>query len=451
MTSDTTDHHKEEFETVHNALVYPSLKVPFVLLVTCFAAWGTAANLSEVMVSVFRRIFELSNFQSALVTFAYYGAYFLLAIPAALINKRFGYKVGVLTGLGLAAIGGFLFLPASWLLTYGAFLAALFLLAAGLSILETSANPFAIAMGPEETSTRRLNLAQAFNPVGTNIGVLLGAIIVLPRITSEDRRASMSEAELLVATERDLSLVLVPYLCIAAVLVVIWFLIFFRKMENPLEVHEHEVGGAHPHADKGVLGRLIKNRHYSFGVIAQFFNIAAQVATWSFTLQYASEVVGLEGIVPGLFLQASLLVFLVSRFVMFWLMGFIRPTRLLAIMAAAGVTLALIAVFSQNMVGLIAVVLISACISLMFPTIYGVALHGLGDDTKFGAAGLVMAILGGALVPPVHGLVVDAAGGNQAIGFIMVALSLAVVFGYAIFDLKSTRSGDVSVAKGGGH
>ena len=449
MSSDTTKAHRAEFEAEHSALVYPSLKVPFILLVTCFAAWGTAANLSEVMVSVFRRIFELSNFQSALVTFAYYGAYFLLAVPAALINKRFGYKVGVLVGLGLAAVGGFMFLPASWLLTYGAFLAALFLLAAGLSILETSANPFAIAMGPEETSTRRLNLAQAFNPVGTNLGVMLGAIIVLPRLTSEEQRASLEGVALQQAKEQDISLVLVPYLAIATVLVIIWFLIFFRKMENPLEIHEHEVGGAHPHAEKGVLGRLLQNRHYSFGVAAQFFNIAAQVATWSFTLQYASEVVGLSGYGPGIALQTSLIVFLISRFVMFWLMGKFRPTRLLAIMATAGVILALVAVLSQNMLGLVAVIAISACISLMFPTIYGVALHGLGDDTKFGAAGLVMAILGGALVPPVHGLVVDASGGNQAIGFLIVAFSLAVVLGYAIFDLKTNRNATIEVGSGG--
>jgi FHS family L-fucose permease-like MFS transporter len=450
MTSEeTTEAHKQEFEQVHNALVYPSLKVPFILLVTCFAAWGTAANLSEVMVNVFKRIFELSNFQSALVTSAYYGAYFLLAIPAAFINKRFGYKTGVLTGLGLAAVGGFMFLPASWLLTYGAFLAALFLLAAGLSILETSANPFAIAMGPEETATRRLNLAQSFNPVGTNLGVLLGAIIVLPRLTSQEERAGLSGDALLEAQKADISLVLAPYLGIATLLVIIWFLIFFRKMENPLEIHEHEVGGAHPHAGRGLFGRLVKNRHYSFGVVAQFFNVAAQVATWSFTLQYAIEVVGLAPVTAGFFLQASLLLFLVSRFVMFWLLGIFRPTRLLAIMATAGVILALTAVVSQNIFGLIAVVGISACLSLMFPTIYGVALHGLGDDTKFGAAGLVMAILGGAIVPPVHGLLVDAADGNQAIGFVMVAFCLAVVLGYAVFDLRTSRDVEVVVGRGG--
>lgn len=450
MTSDSTETHKKEFEQEHEALVYPSLKLPFILLVCCFAAWGSAANLSEVMVGVFRKIFDMSNFQSALVTFAYYGAYFLLAIPAAFINKRFGYKTGVLTGLGMAAIGGFLFLPASWTLTYGVFLIALFVLAAGLSILETSANPFAIAMGPEETATRRLNLAQSFNPVGANIGVLMGALLILPRLTKDEDRAGLEGEALRQVQEQDLSLVLGPYLGIATVLVIIWVLIFFRQMENPLEVHEHEVGGAHPHADKGVASRLIKNRHYSFGVAAQFFNVAAQVATWSFTILYAESVVGFEPGVAGWFLQASLLLFLISRFVMFWLLGKFRPTRLLFIMASVGVVLALIGVISQNIIGLLAVVCISASLSLMFPTIYGVALHGLGDDTKFGAAGLVMAILGGALIPPIQGAFVDLVG-NQALGFIIVAICLAVVAAYALFDLKSTRGGAVVEVGPGGH
>ena len=169
-------------------LVYPGLAVPFVLLVLCFAAWGSAANLTDVLVGVFRQHLHMSNFQSALVQFAYYGAYFSLAIPAAMINRRFGYKTGVLTGLGLATVGGLLFIPASELLAFAPFLVALFVLAAGLSILETSANPFVIAMGPEESATQRLNLAQAFNPVGANIGVLLGAVLILPNTHLRGRR-----------------------------------------------------------------------------------------------------------------------------------------------------------------------------------------------------------------------------------------------------------------------
>ena len=412
-------------------LVDRPLIVPFVLLVACFAAWGVAANLTDVLVGVFRGIFDMSDFQSSLVHFAYYGAYFTLAIPAALINRRFGFKVGVLTGLGLAAIGALLFLPAGQLLAYGPFLLALFVLAAGLSILETSANPFVIAMGTEETATRRLNLAQAFNPVGANIGVLLGALIILPGLTPEAAKTIMTPTELVESQEADLGLVLRPYLGIAVLLIVIWLLIAFRKMSVSME---QDVVVA---PSGGTLGRLWANRHYRFGVLDQFFNVAAQTCTWTFTILYAQDVVGVSPENAGWFLQASLLLFLVSRFVMVYLLGVFRPARLLLIMAMVGVALCLVAVFSLNIVGLIAVVGISASLSLMFPTIYGVALQGLGDDAKFGAAGLVMAILGGALMPMVHGVVMDAAGAAAA--YAVPAVCLAAVGGYALFDLRSGR------------
>jgi FHS family L-fucose permease-like MFS transporter len=407
------------------ALVYPGLTVPFILLVACFAAWGSAANLSDVLVGVFRHIFSMSNFQSALVQFAYYGAYFSLAIPAALINKRYGYKVGVLTGLGLATVGGFLFIPASTLLAYGFFLIALFVLAAGLSILETSANPFVIAMGPDRSATQRLNLAQAFNPVGANIGVLLGAVLILPNITPEAEKASMTPQQLEAAQEQDLSLVLGPYIGIAIGLAIIWLLIAFRKISVP---DEHAHFGTDERTG-GAFSRLWRNGHYRFGVVAQFLNVGAQVCAWTFTIQYAQDVVGVATSRSGWYLQASLIVFLIARFVMTYLLGIIRPTKLLLAMGVLGVVLSLIAVLSPNMVGLIAVVAISISLSLMFPTIYGVALQGLGPDTKFGAAGLVMAILGGALLPPVQGLIMDA--GDTARGFIIPAVCLAGVAAYA--------------------
>jgi MFS transporter, FHS family, L-fucose permease len=419
------------------ALVYSTLKLPFMLLILCFAAWGAAANLTDVLVGVFRQIFTMSNFESALVQFAYYGAYFSLAIPAALINRRFGYKVGILTGLGLAAVGGMLFIPASNLLEYLPFLVALFVLAAGLSILETSANPFVISMGPEQSATQRLNLAQAFNPVGANIGVLLGAVIILPALTPEASKTIMSAEELHQSQEDDLALVLGPYLGIAAVLVLIWVLIAVQRMETPVE-RSHDEG----ETKSGALGRLWRNRHYRYGVAAQFFNVAAQVCAWSFTIQYARDVVGVSADAAGWYLQASLILFLVARFLMTYLLGKFRPTLLLFLMGALGVGLSLTAVFSQNMVGLIAVVGISLSLSLMFPTIYGVALQGLGEDTKFGAAGLVMAILGGALLPLVQGSVMDAAG--AAAGFIVPAACLAVVTCYALFDLRAgPRDGEL--------
>jgi FHS family L-fucose permease-like MFS transporter len=422
-------------------LVYPRLAVPFVLLILCFAAWGAAANLTDVLVGVFRSIFTMSNFQSALVQFAYYGAYFALAIPAALINRRFGYKTGILTGLGLAAVGGLLFIPASNLLEFGFFLIALFVLAAGLSILETSANPFVIAMGPEASATQRLNLAQAFNPVGANVGVLLGAVLILPNITSEAAKTIMSPEEIRESQETDLALVLGPYLGIAAVLVLIWVLIFFRKMATPPEQspEDEAVGG-------GALGRLWRNPHYRYGVGAQFFNVAAQVCVWSFTIQYARDVVGVPAEDSGWYLQASLILFLVSRFVMTYLLGLFRPTKLLFVMGALGVGLALTGMFSQNMIGLIAIVAISMSLSLMFPTIYGVALQGLGEDTKFGAAGLVMAILGGAIMPLVQGKLMDEVGAATA--FIVPAICLALVTCYALFDLRTNRHGSALVAEG---
>ena len=414
-------------------LVAPQLKTPFILLILCFAAWGAAANLTDILVGVFRSIFDMSNFQSSLVQFAYYGAYFALAIPAALINRRFGYKTGVLTGLGLAAVGGVLFIPASQMLVYEFFLLALFVLAAGLSILETSANPFVIAMGPEKSATQRLNLAQAFNPVGANIGVLLGALLILPSLTSEASKVIMSPEELRASQERDLALVLPPYLGIAAVLLLIWLLIAFRRMSVPVE----QEAAAMPTG--GAAGRLWANRHYRYGVIAQFFNVAAQTCAWTFTIIYAQDVVGVSPENSGWYLQASLILFLVSRFVMVFLLGILRPALLLLIMAAFGVACCLVAALSLNMLGLLAVVAISASLSLMFPTIYGVALHGLGDDAKFGAAGLVMAILGGALLPMVQGGVMDALG-STALGYAVPGACLAVVAAYALFDLRTDRS-----------
>src|ERR1700754_1495 len=225
-------------------LVYPGLTVPFILIVTCFAAWGSAANLTDVLVGVFRHIFTISNFPSALVQFPSYGAYFSPPIPAAIINNRYGYKAGVLAGLGLATVGGLLFIPASTLLAYGFFLLALFVLAAGLSILETSANPFVIAMGPEANATQRLNLAQSFNPVGANIGVLLGAVLILPQITPESEKAAMTPEQLRDVQEQDLSLVLGPYTGIAFVLLLIWLLIAFRKINVPEEHSEFGLDAA---------------------------------------------------------------------------------------------------------------------------------------------------------------------------------------------------------------
>ena len=422
--------------TEKSRYLYDGMKLPFILLCVCFAAWGIAANMTDPLVKVFSKIFSMSTLQASFVQFSYYGAYFCLALPAAFINRRFSYKTGVLVGLGMAILGAFLFYPASQAMTFGFFLLALFTLAGGLSILETSANPFVIAMGPEHNATRRLNFAQAFNPVGTNIGVFLAATLILPRLNpaTEAERAAMPAEALRTIQMDELSAVMVPYVGFAFVLVIIWVAIAAIPMPTKRELtpegHQIHFGAT--------LRRLLRNRHYRFGVIAQFFNVAAQTCVWTFTIQYVMEAIGGTEAQAGWYLQASLIVFLISRFVMVWLMGYLRPAMLLVLMALGGTLLCFYAMANANISGVWAVVMISACLSLMFPTIYGIALHGLGDDTKFGAAGLVMASLGGALLPLVHGAVMDQKG--AAFSYIVPGLCFLVVAAYGLFDLKTSAT-----------
>ncbi len=414
-------------------LVSKEMVVPFILLVLCFAAWGAAANMTDPLVKVFSKIFTMSSVQSALVQFSYYGAYFCLAIPAAYINKRFSYKTGVLTGLGMAAIGAFLFYPASQAMTYGFFLVALFVLAGGLSILETSANPYVMGMGTQQGATRRLNLAQSFNPVGTNIGVFLAATLILPKLNTatSGERTNMNSEQLTSIISAELDAVMVPYVGMACVLVFIWLAIAFTKTPNfckQKKVSKHVEFSA-------TFKRLFKNTHYRFGVIAQFFNVAAQTCVWTFTIQYVMEALDTNEVTGGSILQYSMITFLVSRFVMTWLMGFIRPAKLLMATSIIAMLLCFYMVKMPNISGVWALVSISACLSLMFPTIYAISLHGLGDDAKLGAAGLVMAILGGAIVPLFQAVFIDTY--SVAFSYVVPAGCFIIVAAYAAFDLKT--------------
>ncbi len=297
--------------------LHRGMRLPFILIVTCFAAWGVLNNMTDPLVSVFSSVFSMGAFQSSLVQFAFYGAYCVLAIPAAWINSRLGYKGGVLIGLLLASFGGFLFFPASQIMTYTMFLAALFTLAAGLSILETSANPYVMAMGPEATATRRLNVAQAFTPVGSNLGVLLAAMLILPRVnpSTAEERATLSQDELESIRSSELQAVMGPYIGVAMALVLISIAIaMVRVPKNPAVMADAERGAEQRIGAR--LSRLLRNRRYSFGVVAQFFNIAAQICIWTFTIHYVTETLGVDDTRAGYWLQASLLVFLIMRFVM---------------------------------------------------------------------------------------------------------------------------------------
>ncbi|ABE57726.1 MULTISPECIES: L-fucose:H+ symporter permease [Chromohalobacter] len=434
---------REESVPEKSSFLYRGMRLPFLLIVICFAAWGLAGNLTDPLVSVFGSVFSMSALQASLVQFAYYGAYFALAVPAAWINSHLGYKGGVLIGLLLAATGGILFLPASQMMTYSMFLVALFTLAAGLSILETSANPYVMAMGPRHNATRRLNFAQSFNPVGSNLGVLLAAIFILPNVNpaTAEQRASLTQEALAEMQSAELQAVMGPYLTLALVYVVIAIAIAMVRVPRyePLLADRKRDGNMQPGSR---LGRLVRNRRYAFGVVAQFFNVAAQTCTWTFTIHYVIQTLGVSDSVAGYWLQASLLVFLVSRFVMVGVMGRVDPRKLMTWMCVIGVVLSLVAVLSGNLLGAVAVVSLSACISLLFPTIYGISLEGLGQDTKYGAAGLVMAIVGGALMPLVQGWVIDIT--SARISYVVVALCFAVIAAFGVYVQKHPRVGEAS-------
>ena len=437
----TTDHADQPADapaasTAKAGLVYPGMGLLFVVLISCFTAWGVAADLTTPMVAGFKRIFEMNTFQASLVQLAYFGAYFLLAIPAALINQRFGYKAGLLSGVLLAAAGAIAFYPASKIMTFSAFLVALFAMAAGCSILETSANPYVMSLGPPSTATRRLNLAQAFNPVGTNIGVLLASTLILPKLADPVDIGTLTPAQLHTIRAGELGAVMGPYIGLAFLLSLIAVVIAIQKA--PPVVEEFPDAGAHEGGTGELFRVLWRNKRYRFGVVAQFSNVAAQVCTWTFLILYVEQALGGSLEKGGVFLQASLVVFLISRFVMTWVIGRIRATRVLAVLAFLAVGLCLFAMVSPNLAGVLAVVALSFCLSLMFPTIYGVALTGLGPATKFGAAGLVMAIVGGAIMPLVQGRLLDAT--SAAFSFIVPAACFAVVGLYALYDLRAAPS-----------
>ena len=316
-------------------------------------------------------------------------------------------------------------------MTYGAFLTALFLIAAGCSILETSANPYVLSIGPEETATRRLNFAQAFNPVGTNIGVLLATALILPKldapvdVAASDARAGAHDPSR-PAGCGDGTLPRSRHAAAAHPR-------RHRHAEGPEIVEEFPDTGEKPQG--GIAAILWKNKRYRFGVVAQFFNVAAQVCTWTYIIQYVQQAMNGSLALGGMVLQISLILFLISRFVMTWIIGRVRPTKVLSVMGALAVLCCLYAMVAPNITGVVALVLVSVCLSLMFPTIYGVALKGLGPATKFGAAGLVMAIVGGAIMPLVQGRILDAT--SPAISFIVPAIGFAVVALFAVYDLRA--------------
>ncbi|MEM9672673.1 MAG: L-fucose:H+ symporter permease [Bacteroidota bacterium] len=377
--------------------------LPFILITSLFLMWGLANNMTDTLLAAFKRIMSMSDFQTSWIQVAFYGSYFCLALPAALIIKKFTYKTGVLLGLGLFISGSLLFYPASQTMVYGHFLAALFVLAGGLSILETAANPYIIAMGPEENGTQRLNLAQSFNPIGSIIGVLLSKLFILSQLNqaSAETRAAMSPEELQAIQSSELAAVMGPYVGVAGVLLIIWIAIAVTRMPKASDADDSLSIGA-------TVRRLIKNSNYVWGVAAQFFYVGAQIGVWSYTIRYVMQELSVNEDEAASYYLAALILFMVSRFICTALMKYISPGNLLAGLSVLAIICTFVVIVGSGYVGVYALVAISACMSLMFPTIYGLAVRGLGDDTKIGGSGLIMAILGGAVLTSVQGQVSDA-------------------------------------------
>ena len=423
-----------------------SYLIPFILVTSCFALWGFANDITNPMVKAFSKIFRMSVTDGALVQVAFYGGYFAMAFPAAMFIRKYSYKAGVLMGLGLYAVGALLFLPASWTGMYYPFLVAYFILTCGLSFLETSCNPYILTMGSEETATRRLNMAQCFNPMGSLCGMYVAMNFIQAKLNpaSTDERALLSDAEFSAMRDSDLSVLIAPYLAIGAVIAVMFAVIYFTRMPKNGD-QNHDINFL------PTLKRIFSIDYYREGVIAQFFYVGAQIMCWTFIIQYGTRVFMAEGmgeqaaeVLSQRFNIAAMLLFICSRFVATYLMKYVNPARLLAAFAIGGMLCTLGVILFQNRLGMYCLVAVSGCMSLMFPTIYGIALKGLGDDAKFGAAGLIMAILGGSVLPPFQAAIIDQGtvlGGFPATNasFILPFICFVVVCAYGVRMYKARK------------
>jgi len=412
--------------------------VPFVLVTALFFLWGIPNNLNDVLIRQFMKSFAITRFQAGLVQSAFYMGYFLLAMPAALLMRKWGYKAGFVIGLLLFGIGTFLFWPAAIVGKYGFFLFALFVIASGLSFLETASNPFIAQMGDPETSERRLNFSQAFNPIGAITGALIGTLFIFSGVELDAAQVThLKQQHLYEAYLRSETLRVVrPYLFIGSVALIWAFLIFRTKFPD---LHESADRSTPEH---GSYRELLRFRHFIFAVVAQFFYVGAQVGTWSYFIQYVQEYAHQNEKIAGYLLTGTLAAFGVGRFTSAHLMRYVSPRKLMGLYSMINIGLVAIAVLHPGWLGLWCLFLTSFFMSLMFPTIFALGLKGLGNNTKIGGSLLVMAIIGGALLTPAMGLISEKFGIAAAYGIPL----LAYVYVAAYSFVGAAYTGNVEAA-----
>ncbi|CEN32363.1 L-fucose:H+ symporter permease [Capnocytophaga cynodegmi] len=420
--------------------------IPFVLITSLFALWGFANDITNPMVAAFQTVMEISVSKAALVQFAFYGGYGTMAIPAAIFAQKYSYKKGILLGLLLYSVGALLFYPAAQWQEFSFFLISLYILTFGLAFLETTANPYILSMGSEVTATRRLNLAQAFNPMGSLLGMFVASNFVLSNLESDKRDGAgnlifqtLSEAEKISIRTHDLGIISQPYILLGFFVLLMLIVISLVKMPETQQKINEKIDFL------GSLKRLSVNKIYREGVIAQVFYVAAQIMCWTFIIQYA-ENIGLDKATAQRYNILAMAIFLSSRFVSTFLMKYVKASLMLTIFAIGGFVSILGVIFIEGMLGLYCLILTSGFMSLMFPTIYGLALENTGKDTGLGAAGLVMAIVGGALMPPLQGSIIDLQKvGNLAavnVSFVLPLLCFLIigVYGFRVHNSKKLGS-----------
>ena len=416
----------------------------FILITSLFALWGFANDITNPMVAAFQTVMELSATKASMVQFAFYGGYATMAIPAALFIRKYSYKSGILLGLGLYAVGAFLFIPAASYQEFSFFCISLYILTFGLAFLETTANPFILSLGDKESSTRRLNLAQAFNPIGSLSGMAVASFIVLPHLWSDRRDEAgkiifdtLSEAEKADIRLHDLAVIRDPYVALGLVVLCVFIVIALTKMPK-VSSEEVDTQGK-VHTVKQTLSNLWNNSIYREGVFTQMCYVAAQIMVWTFIIQYADHL-GINKATAQLYNIVAMSLALSGRFLGTYIMKFVNTRRLLTIFGAGASICTLGAICIEGILGLYSLVLISLFMSIMFPSIYGIALENVSpQDTKLGAAFLVMAIVGGALMPPLQGMIIDQ---GTIMGFPAVNISFSlplicflviIIYGYRSF------------------